>query len=363
MLNSHAAALLLPLLLLLSACLPMTADAETPQGSHEGRLVVHGGRIVGLGPADLEITNGTITALGAVEPAGPQDSSYDATGKWLSPAFIDSHVHLAYLPAAREMARGGIAAAVDQAAPLSFLDTDQSPLRVRASGPMVTALAGYPTRSWGSDGYGLECSNSAEAVAAVQQLVQAGADLVKLPVTGEPVLDPASLRAAADAAHAAGLKVSSHALSSAEASLAAEAGADLLAHTPVAPLSPKVIAQWSDRAVVSTLRAFGGGASARSNLASLAEAGATILYGTDFGNTRDAGIDGREIELMIDAGLSPSRILASGTTDPAAFWGFEDLGSLQPGKSGSFLVLDRDPLSDPLTLSASQAVFIDGIKK
>jgi imidazolonepropionase-like amidohydrolase len=334
-----------------------TPAAEIPAGSH---YVLRGGTVVGIGSADVEIVEGRIVAVGEV-PEGPE--SVDVSGRWIVPAFVDSHVHLAYLPQAAAMADGGVAAAVDLAAPLDFLAADPSPLRLIRSGPMVTAVGGYPTRSWGSDGYGLECADAAAAIAAVGTLADAGAGVIKLPVTSAPVLDDAALAAAASAAHDRGLKVASHALSDGDAARAAAAGADVLAHTPTDVLSEATLDAWSGRAVISTIRAFGGGAGAVANLRALRERGTTVLYGTDFGNTRVPGIDGEEIELLIAAGLDGAAILEAGTSAPAAYWGFEDLGEIAPGKSASLLILAADPLQDPRALVSPERVILEGVAR
>jgi imidazolonepropionase-like amidohydrolase len=92
----------------------------------------------------------------------------------------------------------------------------------------------------------------------------------------------------------------------------------------------------------------------------LNERGATVLYGTDFGNTRAAGIQAAELEALQLAGLDGAAIIAMGTTEPARFWGFSELGSLSVGARASFLVLDANPAEDPLTLSRPRAVYIDG---
>src|SRR4030095_6812621 len=96
--------------------------------------------------------------------------------------------------------------------------------------------------------------------------------------------------------------------------------------TPVAPLSKKTTALWADRAVISTLRAFGGSESAIANLRALRAAGAPVLYGTDFGNTTVPGIDSQELELMARAGLDGAAILDAATSAPAAFWALHRLG-------------------------------------
>jgi imidazolonepropionase-like amidohydrolase len=103
--------------------------------------------------------------------------------------------------------------------------------------------------------------------------------------------------------------------------------------------------------VISTLRAFGGSKAAVANLRALRDAGATVLYGTDFGNTTTPGIDGDELALLAQAGLDGAAILAAGTSTPAAFWGLEGFGRIEIGAEAHVLVLDADPTVDPTTLS------------
>lgn len=312
--------------------------------------------------ADVAVQDGLIVAVGELQ--GDATEQVDGTGRWLAPAFIDSHVHLAYLPQGQAMAEGGVAAAVDLAAPTSLLSAEagsaaRGPLHLVASGPMVTAVGGYPTQGWGSGGYGIECADAAQAEAAVDSLVDQGAGLIKLPVTDPPVLDATALAAAVTRAHARGVPVASHALTDAHALAAGVAGADLLAHTPVEALSDATLDLWAGRAVISTLHAFGG-AAAQDNLARLRERGAVVLYGTDFGNSTSAGIDAEELALLIEAGLSGAEVLAAGTRDPAAAWGLSDLGSLEVGKAASLLLLEADPHAQPQALAAPAAVWIAG---
>jgi imidazolonepropionase-like amidohydrolase len=338
-------------------------EAGATTGSVSIRAVtVVGGASDGL-VVDVIAVDGVITAMG--EGLAGADA-WDGEGRFLAPAFIDSHVHLAYLPQVEEMAAGGVAAAIDLAAPLDFLAADHSPLRVLASGPMITAVGGYPTRSWGSDGYGLECSDAEDAAAGVSQLHAKGARLIKLPITSAPVLDDDALRAAADAAHTLGLRVVSHAMSDDEAAQARSVGVDALAHTPTASLESATVGAWSDGAVISTLRAFGGSATTVDNLRALREAGATVLYGTDFGNTRTAGIDATELSLLVEAGLSPAEVMAAGTSAPAAWWGLDGpggLGEVAVGRAASFLLLERDPRDGVDAWEAVDAVFVDGLQR
>ena len=208
---------------------------------------------------------------------------------WLWPPIVDSHVHLAYWDVAERLPRTGIAAVVDLAAPERALGIrPPGGLIVLAAGPMLTRAHGYPLDRWGADGYGLGCGDPAAVAAAIDRLAAAGARVIKLALDDDG-LDPRLVAGAVAAAHAKQLRVAVHALSNASAALAASAGADILAHTPVEPLAATTIAAWRGRAVISTLAAFGGTDEAVANLRALRAAGATILYGTDMGNLRDDG--------------------------------------------------------------------------
>ncbi len=345
------------MLLLLACAHPQLAD--TPSESfvipQSARYVLRGGRLPGGAATDLAIADGKIVAVGTVEEGGEE---VDLGGRWLVPAFIDSHVHLAYRPA--DLSAGGVAAAIDLAAPLGFLEEDLSPLRLLRSGPMITALGGYPTQSWGRNGYGREVGDAASARGAVGELVAAGASLIKLPITGEPQLGEDVLRAVVEEAHLRGRKVVSHALGDAEAAIAAGVGVDALAHTPVETLDSRTVEAWTNGAIITTLNAFGGRSSTLDNLRRLHQAGATLLYGTDFGNTTTPGIDLQEILYLQDAGLSGAEILAAGTSTPATYWGLSELGSLEVGKAASLLVLSADPTQKPEVLATPLVVIIDG---
>jgi len=310
---------------------------------------------------DIGIRAGRIAYLGSPDLARPEAQQTVAlAGAWVTPAFIDSHVHLAYFPMGPRLADQGVAGVVDLAAPLAFLQDRRGPIRVMASGPMITAVGGYPTRSWGADGYGRECADAAAAIAGVEDLHRAGADLIKIPLGTGMVLPEEVLVATVNRAHGLGLPVAVHALSTEAAALGARVGADVLAHTPTRRLDEATLAVWADRVVVSTLAAFGG-ADAVSNLGELHRRGATVLYGTDLGNTRTAGIQRRELELLMAAGLNGRDIDHAGTTAPAEYWGFADVGRLAVGASASLLVLDDDPHANPLTLATPRRVLIDGL--
>ncbi len=350
----------------------LAAPAPAPA---DGGFVVRGGVIAGRGPVAITVRDGRVVSLeeSRVDAALPV---HDFAGRFVVPGVIDSHIHLAFRFSAPELARGGVAAAVDLAAPRSFLREPAAPLRLIRAGPMLTAARGYPTQSWGRDGYGHEVDDAAMARRAVEMLHREGARVIKVPVgdaTGEgaiPVppnpahLSDETLRAIVQRAHALGMRVAAHAITDAAAARAAAVGVDVLAHTPAQRLEEATVALWSGRAVISTLAAFAGRREPVENLRRLREAGTTVLYGTDMGYTDVAGIHPLEIERLVEAGLDGSAILRAATEAPAAFWGLDaDLGALEIGRAASFLVLEADPTVDPSALAAPVAVYLDGVKQ
>jgi len=310
-------------------------------------------------PLELEIREGTIVAAGTL---GSDVEVRDVHGAYVVPAFVDAHVHFSYWSVADEHRRGGIAVALDLAAPEETLAQDpaSAPLLVLRSGPMITAEGGYPLDSWGRDGYGTECHDPPSCRARAEALIAAGADVLKVPVDGSSrALDDASLSAVAEVAHAHGRRLVAHALSDRDALRAARIGADVLAHTPVTPLSEETVEAWRGRAVISTLVAFGS-PSAVENLARLEAADVAVLYGTDLGNTRTTGIDGNELALLVRAGLDAPAIVRAATETPRRVLGLSRHGGLGVGDAASYLVYRGDVLAEPTLLARPDEVVIDG---
>ncbi|HEX9577932.1 MAG TPA: amidohydrolase family protein [Myxococcales bacterium] len=282
----------------------------------------------------LCVEGGRIAAEARRPPQGSE--TLDAGGLLLLPAFIDAHVHLSLLARApRAFLKNGVAAVLDLGAPERALPfSEAEPLRVRFSGPLLTAPRGYPTQSWGRDGYGLEVASEKEARAAVERLALSGARFLKLAFDPRyPLLAPEAARAAADEAHRRGMLVAAHALDADSVRRALAAGADVFAHAPLeaVPLPGK----W----VISTLRAFGG---------TVRGLGARVVYGTDLGNEDTSpAIDARELALLERDGIDPLR---AATADAAELLGYPDLGRLSVGSSASLLAvrgLDAESLANP----------------
>lgn len=101
---------------------------------------------------------------------------------------------------------------------------------------------------------------------------------------------------------------------------------------------------------------------AETNLKKLADAGVTIAFGTDTGPpARFQGyFEHLELEMMVEAGLTPEQALTSATGDAARCLGLEDVGTLEPGKWADFLVLEKNPLTDIVSTRTLASVWIAG---
>ena len=95
----------------------------------------------------------------------------------------------------------------------------------------------------------------------------------------------------------------------------------------------------------------------------LRDAGVPILVGTDVGNpfVVPGSSVHRELELLVEAGLSPIEALRAGTRTPAGVFGLADsLGLVRPGYVADLVVLDEDPLSDIRATRSISAVVLRG---
>jgi imidazolonepropionase-like amidohydrolase len=132
---------------------------------------------------------------------------------------------------------------------------------------------------------------------------------------------------------------------------------------------PGELAQASDPAFMERMRTSASAAAyrvaleqAQRNLKTLQEAGVPIAFGTDAGpSVRFPGyFEHMELQLMVDAGLTPGQALQSATGVAAGCLGLEDVGTLEPGKWADFLVLRANPLDDIQATRALESVFIAG---
>lgn len=308
--------------------------------------------------------DGKIARIGASsEVALPDDVDViGSVDSWIGPGMIDAHVHLGFASVEAELQRG-LVAVRDLGAPSELLAgwraVSQSEvaamLTLVASGPILTAPGGYPSKSWGAQGYARFVDSPDAARSAVDVLASEGADLVKValePTGGAPVPSLGVVQAIVAAAHHHGLAVTAHALSAAMVTVALDAGVDELCHVPVERLTDAEISRIVEAGVpvVSTIETLSRSGSATDNAARLVAAGGILIYGTDLGNagTR-AGVDARELRRLSAAGLGPLgalRAATAGAANAAGLKGKAGSGRLEAGELARITMLAGNPL-DP----------------
>ena len=216
---------------------------------------------------------------------------------------------------------------------------------------------------------------------AVRQEVEAGADFIKVMATGAVMSPPGErpgqqqysleeLRTAVDTAHGLGRRVAAHAHGVHGLRAAVEAGVDTIEHGTMLHLDPRAVELMAESGtyLVPTLRATtllsnppGPGIPAaivekarevaehhRSSLAAALAAGVRIAMGTDAATSFNRhGENPAELELMVEAGLSPMQAIVASTATAAAALGREgELGRLAPGLSADVLVVAGNPLEE-----------------
>jgi hypothetical protein len=88
----------------------------------------------------------------------------------------------------------------------------------------------------------------------------------------------------------------------------------------------------------------------------------TIIAGTDAGiftNIPGSSLT-RELELLVEAGLTPYEALAASTVLAAPVIGFPDRGQVAPGFAANLVLVDGDPLSDVSVLEQPEGVMVRG---
>jgi imidazolonepropionase-like amidohydrolase len=97
-------------------------------------------------------------------------------------------------------------------------------------------------------------------------------------------------------------------------------------------------------------------------LRAFAAAGGRIATGTDAPNQLlvPGYSEHRELELLVEAGISPREALRAATRNAAVLLGVDSLGLLAPGQAADLLILTRDPLADIRNTRSIEAVMSRG---
>jgi imidazolonepropionase-like amidohydrolase len=319
--------------------------------------------------------------------------------------------------------RSGVTSVVDMGGPLWNFDVrahaNAAALapRVAVAGPLLSSVS-RPQMVLDGDGPIVEVKTPDQAREIVRGQAARHPDLVKLwwvvPRGGTAADWLPVGKAAIEEAHARGLRVAVHATELETARTAVQAGADVLVHSvDDAPLDESFVALLRARRIpyVTTLVVLEGYAEALgqhvhlspaeravadpavvasvvsppplperaaaiadrmrdrmavalANAKRAEEAGVLVVAGSDAGNigTFHGPAVLRELELLVQAGLTPAQALRAATLDAARAFGKErDLGSVEPGKLADLVVLEADPLADVRNLARIRAVVKGGV--
>lgn len=297
----------------------------------------------------------------------------DAGGAVLLPGLIDAHVHLADRGTLEALASRGVTTALDMAcwpvARVTSLRGVPGLTDIRSAG--VPAIGPHGPHAHFPDMPPDAIVLSAQqAQAFVTARVAEGSDYIKIvledPGNGGPTQDVAD--ALVTQAHAAGKKVVAHAAARGAYEMALHSGADVITHIPLGShLSAEHAAAMARAGMIAvpTLTIAEGKAHklgqpdlylrARPTIAILSEAGVPVLAGTD-AHTQAGPLDPapvshgdslhHELELLVDAGMSPAQALRAATSNTARHFGLTDRGAVEPGLRADLVLLEGDPLAD-----------------
>lgn len=357
--------------------------------------------------AAMVVRDGRIAAIGAAAslqlPANAD--SVDLGGAFVMPGMVNAHGHVAE-DTARKLdisARYGVTTVLslggEDASHVALRDAQDAAApgtaRLHVAGPIQERL-----------------QDAAAAQAGIAQLQALDVDWVKARMMNGNMSAEVA-QALVGAAHEADLKVAAHIYALDEAKTMLRAGLDVLAHSVRdQPVDAELLQlmQTNDACLIPTLTRevstyayasrpdffddpfFANAAStqeiaalttpeaqaryagnvargeadlamAQRNLKATHDAGLRVALGTDSGAFADRFVgyfEHLELQLMVEAGLTPREALLAATSVAADCMDMEDVGTLVNGNWADFLVLQADPLQDIANTHTLQAVWLAG---
>jgi imidazolonepropionase-like amidohydrolase len=371
-------------------------------------VLIEDGRIVRIAPVD--------------EIDAPEDARrVDLAGSYLIPGLIDLHSHLLLHPYnetpwtdqvlreslelrtiravvhARKTLEAGFTTLRDlgtEGAGFADVALRDAVAQGLVPGPRIFAVtrAVVAEATYGPHGFdprwsvpkGAQEANGVAGVRrAVREQVEAGADWIKVyadyrrseGAPSTPTFSQEELDTAVDEATSAGLPVSAHASTPEGIRRAVEAGVKTIEHGTEA--TPEVLRSMAERGVVlcPTLAAYDaiaryGGwqpgepepdrlVQARRMFRDALDAGVVIANGSDVGVFAH-GENARELELMVEYGMTPEQALAAATRIAAGVLDRNDLGVIQEGATADLVALGGDPLTDISAVRQVRVVIEEG---
>jgi imidazolonepropionase-like amidohydrolase len=306
----------------------------------------------------------------------------DGKGGILLPGLIDAHVHITEEDNLQLLTRHGVTTAFDMATySLEHLNS------VRGK-PGLTDILTAGISATSSDSHHVKIPNRPPGIvrnaeAAEQFIADRIADKVDyIKILADiPGPDQATLNALVRAAHRHNKIVIAHAVTYAATQMAMAAKVDFLTHTPAdkAMTSADIQCMVNEKrmsiptlTIMEMIAQRRPGArydNIRSSVRDMHHAGVPILAGTDANNVKGVpanvphGVSiHHELELLVDAGLTPVEALRAATVLPAKYFGLHDRGVIQPGRRADLVLIKDDPTKDIRHTRSIQRVFCGGIE-
>lgn len=410
-------------------------ETAPPQPKPEPALVIHAGMVLAVpgeapsGPQTIVVRDGRIVAVEpGLKPAtdfGVDSRLIDLSRAFVLPGLIDLHQHLAIdanadplAPVSESrlaLAAAGYARRLLEAGVTSVRDTgDNSGVtlalrdaiangtlpgpRIFASGRVISRTGGHGAKRAGAGQLPYPpagCDGAESCRRAVRENIEAGADWIKLTVSGSgrevggradapPIMFDDEIEAAIAAARQAGRPVAAHAHSRAAINAALAAGATTIEHgTYFDDTSVRLFKQRGATLVPTAfvadhvraqLERYAGGPDGRSQdelkqwaQAAMAvpgrawRAGIPLAVGSDGGPSFAPDATVHELELYVAAGVPAADAIEAATKNGAAVLGMSaELGAIRPGYLADFIAVEDNPLQDVGRLRHPVFVIKDG---
>ncbi len=381
-------------------------DGSGAAPQNEITIVMANGRISDIGPSSK------IKA-----PAGA--AVVDLTGKFVVPGIINAHGHVGAKtePQLRQYALYGVTTATSmQTDPDEVVQVREAQKRGELRGARVSTVI----YRFAPDP---KVATPEQARAKVDEIVAAGADYIKVWVESQfgkmAKLSPEFCAAVLDQARKHGKITLGHAYELADAKMLVERGLNILGHNVRdREVDGEFIALLKQRNVTliptlirdEFLFAYGdapawiddpffqkfvppermavlkskirdeqakhpqrhlikaGYELNRINLKKLSDGGVRIAFGTDSGGAADRFFvqgfsEHREMELMVQSGLTPMQVIQSFSKNASEALGIDkEFGTLARGKAADLLVLEKNPLENIANMRSLQAIYLGGKK-
>jgi imidazolonepropionase-like amidohydrolase len=104
---------------------------------------------------------------------------------------------------------------------------------------------------------------------------------------------------------------------------------------------------------------------AKRNVKKASDAGLLVVMGTDSGafpERFEGYFEHLEMEMMVDSGMTPTKVIDASTVQAARAMRLDDVGVLRQGARADLLVLDRNPIDNIRNTRAIADVWVAGNK-